>query len=199
MAEFESLIRLFATILGTLVLAAPILILFRQARRPKGRASGEVAGSRTWLGLLISTIGLTVLGILLWKPVSIHIPEQVLSFATILGAGLYFSGISLYLWGLMTLGSQFGASSLLGAELYQEHVLITNGPFAIIRHPLYAGVILTAFGALLLFRTWAMVVFTPISFVVLARAEREEKLLAQEFGEAWKRYATKVPKWFPKL
>ena len=99
----------------------------------------------------------------------------------------------------MAMRSQFGVSSLLGAGLYKEHKLVTNGLFALMRHPLYVGVILTAVGALLLFRTWAMVVFAPMSFVVVGRAEREEKLLEQEFGDEWKSYVLKAPKWFPKL
>jgi protein-S-isoprenylcysteine O-methyltransferase Ste14 len=109
----------------------------------------------------------------------------------------FSSGTRLYLWGLVTLGSQFGVSGVLGAELYKEHELITSGPFAIIRHPLYAGVLLAAFGALLVFRTWAMVVFMPMSLVVVARAEREEEVLEQEFADEWEAYAAKVPKWFP--
>jgi len=105
----------------------------------------------------------------------------------------------LYLWDLATLRSQFGVSGLLGAELYTDHVLITSGPIAIFRHPMYVGVLLAAFGALLIFRTWAMVLFLPISLAVIARAEREEALLEQEFGEDWYSYAAKVPKWLPRL
>jgi protein-S-isoprenylcysteine O-methyltransferase Ste14 len=79
--------------------------------------------------------------------------------------------------------AQFGVSGLLGAELYQEHELVTRGPFSIIRHPMYAGVLLAAIGALLIFRTWAMVVFLPMSLVVVARAGREDGLLEEEFGD----------------
>lgn len=95
--------------------------------------------------------------------------------------------------------SQFAVSNLFGAELYKEHKLVTHGPFAIVRHPLYVGVILTAIGALLIFRTWGMVIFSPMSFVVIGRAKQEEKLLEQEFGEEWKDYVSKVPKWVPKV
>lgn len=94
--------------------------------------------------------------------------------------------------------SQFGVSGLLGAELYQGHKLVTNGPFAVIRHPMYMGVLLAAIGALLIFKTWAMVIFLPMSLVVVVRSRHEEKLLEQEFGDEWRSYALKVPKWFPK-
>jgi len=144
-------------------------------------------------------IGLIVMGILLWRPIPIKVSVRILFGFTILGAIFYFSGVGLYLWGLMTMRSQFAVSSMFGAELYREHKLVTNGPFAIIRHPLYMGVLLSAIGALFVFKTWSMVVFTPLSLVVIGRAEREEKLLEQEFGEEWKAYIAKVPKWFPKI
>lgn len=144
-------------------------------------------------------IGLIVMGILLWRPIPIKVSVRILFGFTILGAIFYFSGVGLYLWGLMTMRSQFAVSSMFGAELYREHKLVTNGPFAIIRHPLYMGVFLSAIGALFVFKTWSMVVFMPLSLVVIGRAEREEKLLEQEFEEEWKAYIAKVPKWFPKF
>jgi protein-S-isoprenylcysteine O-methyltransferase Ste14 len=118
---------------------------------------------------------------------------------TLTGAVFYFPGVGLYLWGLSALHTQFGVSGLLGAELYQGHQLIKTGPYAHMRHPMYAGVLLAAVGALLIFKTWAMLIFMPMSLVVLGRIEREEKLLAAEFGERWESYASKVPKWFPRL
>ena len=60
-------------------------------------------------------------------------------------------------------------------------------------------VILAAAGALLIFRTWAMLVFAPLSFGILLRARREENLLAQAFGQEWETYANRVPGWIPKI
>jgi protein-S-isoprenylcysteine O-methyltransferase Ste14 len=199
MAEIEDLVRLSATALGVVALSAPILSVFRQSRRLKGRSSGVAAGSRTWPGVLLIAVGFFGAGFLLWRPIPLQLPDFHSLLLSLAGAALYFPGVSLYLWGLVTIGSQFGVSGLLGAELYQEHQLITRGPFAIIRHPMYAGVLLAAIGGFLIFRTWAMVVFLPMSLVVTARAEREEKLLEGEFGEAWKNYVANVPKWFPRL
>ena len=112
---------------------------------------------------------------------------------------IHLMAANMCMWGLAFLRTQFGVSGLLGAELYQGHHLIKNGPYALIRHPMYAGVLLAAIGALLIFRTWAMLIFMPMSLVVVGRAEREEKLLKAEFGEQWESYASKVPKWFPRL
>jgi protein-S-isoprenylcysteine O-methyltransferase Ste14 len=58
---------------------------------------------------------------------------------------------------------------------------------------------LVAVGALLIFRTWAMVIYTPSAFSIILRARREEELLAKEFGNAWTNYSDRVPAWIPRL
>lgn len=57
---------------------------------------------------------------------------------------------------------------------------------------------MAAMGAFLIFLNWAMVVFLPMSFIVVARAKREDELLASYFGNEWNEYANHVGKWWPK-
>jgi protein-S-isoprenylcysteine O-methyltransferase Ste14 len=92
-----------------------------------------------------------------------------------------------------------GVSSSMGAELYESHRLVESGPFRYARHPMYLGAILAAFGALLMFRTWTMLVFAPLMLAVEFRARREESLLASEFGESWEAYTKQVPAWIPRI
>jgi len=199
MKGIESMIRILAIVAGAITLFASTISALLLSRQTKGRSSGKGARSRSGLGILLMTIGFVALGFLLWKPLPINSSQEFLLVFTIIGAIFFFCGVGLYLWGLGTMRSQFAVSNLFGAELYKEHKLVTHGPFAIVRHPLYVGVILTAIGALLIFRTWGMVIFSPMSFVVIGRAKQEEKLLEQEFGEEWKDYVSKVPKWVPKV
>ncbi len=93
----------------------------------------------------------------------------------------------------------FGISSGFGATLYQDHKLIRIGPYRYVRHPMYLAVILAAFGALLIFRTWAMVLFSVLSLGVILRARREERLLGEEFGEEWEAYCQEVNGWIPTI
>jgi protein-S-isoprenylcysteine O-methyltransferase Ste14 len=199
MEAFEALIAKIATALGAITIFVPVLVVLMHARRPKGRSSGRARASRSWPGVLLISIGFVALGFLLWKPLPLLLSTRLALVLSLLGGVFYFPGVGLYLWGFFTLGAQFGVSGVLGADLYQDHKLVTSGPFAILRHPMYAGVLLAAVGAFLIFRTWVMVLFTPMSLVVLARAGREETLLAEEFGEIWQAYATKVPKWLPRI
>lgn len=199
MDSAENIVRVLASAIGVITLFGSTMSAMLLSRKAKGRISGKGMGLRSSLGIFIITIGLITVGTLLWKPIPLYIPGQTLLGLTVIGAIIYFSGIGLYLWGMGTMRSQFAVSNLFGAELYKEHKLVTSGPFAFVRHPLYIGVILTAIGALLIFKTWAMAIFTPMSFVVIGRAEREEELLKQEFGSEWEAYKAKVPKWIPKV
>ena len=185
MVNIEFLIRFFAIVMGVIVIITPLRLLMGKSGHKKGRTSGKGAGTRNWFGVLLTTIGLVIAGFVLWEPIPLPVSDSILLLMTLAGAVFYIPGIGLYLWGLSFLRTQFGVSGLLGAELYRGHQLFKTGPYAFMRHPMYAGVLLSAVGALLIFRTWAMLLFMPLSLVVVGRAAREEKLLETEFGEQW--------------
>lgn len=76
--------------------------------------------------------------------------------------------------------------------------LATAGPYARLRHPQYAGFLLIMVGFLLQWPTLATLVMFPILLLVYRRlAIREEREVAKRFGEAWGRYASKTPRFFP--
>jgi protein-S-isoprenylcysteine O-methyltransferase Ste14 len=117
----------------------------------------------------------------------------------VLGVVLYFPGLAFVLWGRLTLGRLYNVSTSLGAPLYTDHRLITHGPFAIVRHPMYLGIGAAAVGGLMIYRTWTLV-FLAVNFLGLAvRARREEQALVAEFGEEWRAYCRRVPAWIPRL
>ncbi len=93
----------------------------------------------------------------------------------------------------------FGPSTGFGVRLQAGHRLITSGPYALVRHPMYLAVITAGIGGLLLYRTWAMLAFAVAMFGLSARAHREEEALAAEFGAAWEAYCRRVPAWLPRI
>jgi len=52
----------------------------------------------------------------------------------------------MHLRGAVTLGQMYKASSSLGVKLNAGHRLMTHGPFAIVRHPLYPGLNIATLG-----------------------------------------------------
>jgi protein-S-isoprenylcysteine O-methyltransferase Ste14 len=197
LCTIEHWIQLFATLTGVAVILIPLLGFRRAQSHVRGRSSGAVASFLRWPAMLVQTVLFVAIGIALWRPLPIVLLAAVHLSILVVGSLLYFFCIALYLWGYWTLGGMFGISSGFGATLYQDHKLIQNGSYRFVRHPMYLVVILAAFGALLIFRTWAMVLFSVSSLVVIFRVRQEERLLAEEFGEEWNRYRREVPGWLP--
>ncbi len=112
---------------------------------------------------------------------------------------LYFLGLASYLWGAKTLGAMYKPSSAFGVQLNVEHKLITYGPFALVRHPLYLGLQVVAIGGLLVYRNWTFVSIAGNFLALFIRARREEQALAAEFGKEWEMYASQVPAWIPRF
>ncbi|MDA7948621.1 MAG: isoprenylcysteine carboxylmethyltransferase family protein [Hyphomicrobiaceae bacterium] len=75
--------------------------------------------------------------------------------------------------------------------------LVTNGLYALSRNPIYIALIIFYVGLSIALTTgWALLLL-PVVLTVLQKGvvEREEALLAQEFGETYLAYKKKVPRW----
>ena len=98
----------------------------------------------------------------------------------------------------------FGGFILLSAAwkvLYQaqrRHGLATTGPYARVRHPQYDAFVLIMFGFLLQWPTILTLLMFPVlvwMYVRLARQEEQETMA--EFGERWREYAARTPRFIP--
>lgn len=75
--------------------------------------------------------------------------------------------------------------------------LVTAGPYRFSRNPIYIGFVLVYFGmALVLTSMWTLLLLLPV-LVILHRGIvlREEAYLEGKFGEAYQKYAKRVPRW----
>ena len=81
----------------------------------------------------------------------------------------------------------------------QGHTLAVTGPYARIRHPQYAGFVLIMLGFLVQWPTLlTLAMFPVLVFMYVRLARHEEREVAAEFGEAYARYAARVPAFFPR-
>jgi len=182
---------------GLVTLAIAVWHMLRSVTRPVGREIGPGARFVRAPILALATLLFVAAMVWLWRPLPIALPAAVRLASLTLGALLYFPALGLYLWGLRTLGAMFGPSTGFGVRLAAGHRLITTGPFALVRHPMYLAVIAAGIGGLLLYRTWAMLAFAAAMFGLIVRARREEAALAAEFGATWEAYCRRVPPWLP--
>jgi len=190
--------------LGGLTAFSTLVILFygiwRGAQQKAGRVTGN-AGQllRSSLFYFLASaffFGLAYAG---WIPLPWEISPQCRVWMLVCGSLLYFPGMAFLLWARMTLGKYYFVSTALGAQLFADHQLVTTGPYAIVRHPMYVGLAFAAWGALLIYATWTTVYFAVFAPFLMVRARREEQALAAEFGEKWTEYCKRVPAFFLRL
>jgi protein-S-isoprenylcysteine O-methyltransferase Ste14 len=161
--------------------AAPSAAAPRAAPRSRGLLAFHTAS----FGVLYFGIGEAVFsprpGRGLWPPQPVP------------GAALTLMGAIVVAWALLV----FRSWRLL-ARIDTGHQLCTEGPFRLVRHPIYLSVDLLALGSVL----WIPrpVVLLGALLVVVAgdlRARAEEKVLAETFGEEYRRYASTVKRYLP--
>ncbi len=190
--------------LGGLAALATMVVIFvglgGGLRRPVGRVSGSPpALLRQPLFYVLASLGYFGLCYLLWQSLPVQLSTAARLVALILGALMYFAGLALILWGRLALGKLYFVSSSQGAQLFAGHQLFTTGLFALVRHPMYLGILLTGVGGILLYRTWTMVFFALNFFGLMIRARREEQALQEEFGSEWQAYCERTPRFFPRI
>ena len=97
--------------------------------------------------------------------------------------------------------SMFGEAIQLWcfASLDKTRTLATNGPYAMVRNPMYLGRYFILLGALMLLGNgWLLLGFTVLYyFYMYNRVRREEVTLAGVLGEPYARYLREVNRFLP--
>jgi protein-S-isoprenylcysteine O-methyltransferase Ste14 len=93
------------------------------------------------------------------------------------------------------LGRQFRVH----AGLYEDHELVTSGPYAIVRHPIYTSLLGMLVCSLLVLTPWRWAIVALVLFVVGTeiRVRTEDALLASRFGERFFDYQRRVRAYVP--
>ena len=92
-----------------------------------------------------------------------------------------------------------GLSTVFGKER-EEPVVIREGVFKLVRHPVYLGEILLYLGLLILSISLAAAAVWIIAIGFLHYISRyEEKMLVARFGEEYEQYMKEVPMWIPRF
>lgn len=110
------------------------------------------------------------------------------------GLALLAGGLGLDVWAIMTM--RRAKTNILPNRAADR--LMTAGPFALMRHPIYMGnTIATAGLGLVLGNAW-IVLFAPVAawFTNRLAVVREEAHLNEKFGEVWRAYAAQVKRWW---
>ena len=92
-----------------------------------------------------------------------------------------------------------GKQWALRARLVEGHQLITAGPYAYIRNPIYTGMLGMLIATGLATEHWMALIAAVVIFAIgmVIRVRSEEKLLRAQFGEEFEDYARRVPAVLP--
>jgi protein-S-isoprenylcysteine O-methyltransferase Ste14 len=177
-----------------------------RARNRRDRRSGQitrshVAGLEAFL-LTLSFAGLYVLPLIdvfsRWLDFAefglAPIAAQALGW---IGA-LCAAGALLVIW---RAHRDLGESWSPSLEISAGQQLVTRGIYRLVRHPIYAGMWLFMFAQALLLQNWiaglaGMVIYAAI---YLERVPREERMLVEQFGDAYRAYMARTGGIFPRL
>ena len=112
-----------------------------------------------------------------------------------IGLGFLVAGIMLRIWAINTLGRYFTTT----VQIVNEHRIVQNGPYAMIRHPSYTGAYLAYVAVGILFEAWVglFIAMVCMGIAYYQRIKAEEQTLMSQFGLHYLRYANRTKRLIP--
>ena len=103
-----------------------------------------------------------------------------------LGAAVTVAGLLFAVWAREHLGRNWSRS----VTIKQDHELITTGPYAVVRHPIYTGILAGFLGmAIAISQVRGFLVFVLIFLAFCIKFRMEEQWMRSQFGDAYATYA----------
>jgi protein-S-isoprenylcysteine O-methyltransferase Ste14 len=169
------------------------VFLFR--RRPPQTEEAKRAPSAT-LGIVLQGVSF----LLAWNPprprwwpfLPSRAGEVALAAAAIM---LAYASCWLSIRAVQTLGKQW----TYAARVIKGHQLITQGPYGVVRNPIYLGMFGLMLSTCLAFSRWWSGLAAVVLFLIgnCIRIRAEEQLLREAFGPQFDEYARRVPAFIP--
>ncbi len=109
------------------------------------------------------------------------------------GVALCALGIAFAIWARWHLGRNWSAAP----ALKEGHELVTSGPYARVRHPIYTGMLTAALGTALTIGGVALIAFVACCVTFLWRVPVEERLMQQQFPDDYPAYRAQTKALIP--
>jgi protein-S-isoprenylcysteine O-methyltransferase Ste14 len=167
------------------------LLAATRTKRVARRASGSS---------LAVQIGLTVPGAVLMFDSNLSVGFLGFRFLpdvaalAYLGVAITAAGIAFAVWARFVLGQNWSSQ----VTVKQGHELIRRGPYALVRHPIYSGLLLGLFGTAI--GVGELRGLIALAFFIVAwwlKARTEETLMIEQFGEQYRQYRRDVKALIP--
>lgn len=113
-----------------------------------------------------------------------------------IGVAITAIGLLFSVWARRYLGSNWSQA----VTLKKDHELITSGPYALLRHPIYTGLLLGIVGCAVARGEWrGLLAVALVFFTLWQKLKLEEKWMRAQFGESYEAYCQRVPALVPFL
>lgn len=155
-------------------------------------------GSTEWWGGVLFVVAL-LLGVLApvldlagWlDPIELINGE----FGQAAGAGIFWGGLVTTLVAQMAMGSSWR----IGVDASEKTELVTEGPFAVVRNPIFSGMVPTSLGIVLMVPNVVAIAAFVLLIAALEIQTRlvEEPYLMKAHGKPYSVYASQVGRFFP--
>jgi protein-S-isoprenylcysteine O-methyltransferase Ste14 len=172
-------------------------LIFLLRKKPPRVQEAKRAPVSSW-GIFLQSVSFMLvwlLGRTRWWPFPPSFAgELVLAVVAVV---LAFASSLLSLMAIRTLGKQW----TYRARVIEGHELITTGPYAIVRNPIYLGMFGMLLATGLVFSRWWNFLAAVVLFLIgnQMRIGAEEKLLRETFGAQFEEYARRVPAFVPRM
>lgn len=114
-------------------------------------------------------------------------PRDRFTFFT--GAAVMLAGLAFAVWARIHIGQYWSGN----VALKEDHKLILTGPYQIVRHPIYTGLLTGIAGsAIALANINGILVFILLTILFIWKSCREETLMVQTFGDQYIQYRKQV-------
>ena len=178
-------------LLGLVYLISELLLsVTRRSRSRTGTKQDRSTLRLVWLVIVVSVAA----GVYVAKYWPIAVLPHHRSFA-IAGVLLFVAGLLLRWWSIITLGRFF----TVDVTIERDHELVERGPFRVVRHPSYTGVLLAFVGLALTLGNWAalLVILLPIGTAFIHRMNVEENALSDALGTQYADYTRRTKRLVP--
>jgi protein-S-isoprenylcysteine O-methyltransferase Ste14 len=175
--------------------ACGVLLLLR--KKPAQAEEAKRAPATSW-GIALQSVSFGLVWLLprpMWWPFRGSLAGELA--VAVVAVVLAYGSSWLCVRAVQTLGKQWTYQ----ARVIQGHELVTQGPYNLVRNPIYLGMFGAILATGLAFSRWWNFLGAVILFLVgnRIRIQAEEKLLRETFGAQFDEYARRVPAFFPRL
>lgn len=164
--------------------------------REERRAAMKKEGMTGILLIVLTPVELFLILLYFWDPLWMNWADLMFSFNyRWLGSAMMIMSIPLMIWVHRTLDKHYSYA----LETKNEQTLVTTGPYARVRHPLYSAHNLFNLGMIFLTANIPLIVFAIIGVpLTYSRINDEERMMIEKFGTEYKVYMKRTGRFLPK-